>query len=506
MAQEPNNAIPAMLRKHAGKIYQMLVSISEEAFELGVSLAIMIMVERIYGQQGLGIYAYLAACLYTVRTVINFGVARHTERQTAQLSHPGQQQRMIGHSAQAMVITGLAGAAALLATAGFDTSHTRVQERLAAYVIIALILPLANLNSLKLAILHGRGLHQRVAQIRMLRHGIILGGTFLCCGIGVAPSYLLIAVLIADGVTAANLRRHLRLPPLRSTFRQMRKVFVTLRQGRAYLFTDNALDMLLNIDLFVLGLFVDAWNLGVYAEAAVLVRFFLIIPAGIRPILRRQYILATGSQDQATLRALLQRHAAILFIVHASAALIVVLNFPALLDLFFQTRGETRQAFTIFLVFLPGLIFFGPLTAQEPVYEAAKRVLGLRRLTLGVSAANLVLTFCLVPAAGVMGAAMATMLTMLIYFLLFGRNLSITPWADRFTYLVAGLGLYLIYTLLSWLSWSSAVTIWLGPVMAGLLFYVCGVFEPASPPARNRAYPPMDEDKNQTGIPIGRIP
>jgi O-antigen/teichoic acid export membrane protein len=440
----------------------------------------MIMVERQYGQQGLGIYAYLSACLFTVCAVANFGVARHTERQTARLSQTGQQQRMIGHSVQALVITGLAGSAALLATAGFDVSHTSVQERLAAYVIIALILPLANLNRLKLAILHGRGAHQRVAQIRMLRHGLILGGTFLCCAIGVAPSYLLIAVLIADSFTAVNLRRHLRLPPIKGTFRHMRNVLVTLRQGRAYLFSDNALDMLLNIDLFVLGLFVGAWHLGVYAEAAVLVRFFLIIPAGIRPILRRQYILAAGSRGQDTLRARLQRHAAILFILHAMAALIVVLNFPAVLDLFFQTHGETRQAFDTFLVFLPGLIFFGPLTAQEPVYEAAKRVQGLRRLTLGVSAVNLILTFYLVPAAGVMGAAAATMLTMLIYFLLFGRNLSITPWADRFTYLVAGLGLYLIYTLLSWLSWSSAVTIWLGPVMAGLLFYACGLFEPAS--------------------------
>lgn len=484
MAKEPYSAIAAVSLKHAGKIYQMAASISEEAFELGVSLVIMVMVERTYGQQGLGIYAYLTACLYTVCTLANFGVARHAERQTVQLPQPGQQQRMIGHCLQAMVVTGLTGAAVLLASAGFDAAHTRVQERLAAYAIIALILPLANLNRLKLAILHGRGLHQRVAQIRMLRHGLILGGTFLCCGIGVAPSYLLIAVLLADSLTAANLRRHLRLPPLRDTFRHMRNVLVTLRQGRAYLFTDNALDMLLNIDLFVLGLFVDAWHLGVYAEAAVLVRFFLIVPAGIRPILRRQYILAAGSQGLETLRSLLQRHASILFILHAMAALIVVLNFPAVLDLFFQTHGETRQAFNTFLVFLPGLIFFGPLTAQEPVYEAVKRVEGLKRLTLGVSVVNLILTFYLVPAAGVMGAAAATMLTMLIYFLLFGHNLRIMPWADRFTYVVAGIGLYLIYTLLSWLSWSNAVTIWLGPIMAGLLFYACGVFEPASTQTR----------------------
>lgn len=487
MAQETNSASPARPLKHAGKIYQLLASISEEAFELGVCLVILIMVERIHGQQGLGIYAYLTACLYAVRTAADFGVARHTERQTARLPQPGQQQRMISHSVQAIVITGLTGAAALLATAGFDSAHTRIHERHAAYVIIALILPLANLNRLKLAVLHGRGLHQQVAQIRMLRHGIILGVTLLCCRMGVAPSYLPIAVLVADSFTAANLRRHLRLPPLKGAFRHMRNVLVTLRQGRTYVFTDNALDMLLNIDLFVLGLFVDAWNLGVYAEAAVLVRFFLIIPAGIRPILRRQYILAAGSQGRETLRSLLQRHASILFILHATAALMVVLNFPTVLDLFFQTSGETRQAFNLFLVFLPGLIFFGPLTAQEPVYEAAKRVRELRRLTLGVSAVNLVLTFYLVPAAGVIGAAAATMLTMLVYFLFFGRNLSLTPWVDRWTYLSAGLGLYLIHTLLTWLSWSSTVTIWLGPAMAGLLFYACGLYVPESTPIRKRA-------------------
>ncbi len=476
----------------------MLVSISEEAFELGVSLAIMIMVERQYGQQGLGVYAYLMACLYTVRTAADFGVARHIERQAARLPQPGQRLRLIGHGFQAMVITGLTGAAALLATAGFDTTHTRVQERLAAYVIMALILPLANLNRLKLAILHGRGLHHRVAQIRMLRYGIILGATFLCCRIGIAPSYLLIAVLIADIATGINLRRHLRLPPLKGIFRHMRNVLATLRQGRSYLFTDNALEMLLNIDLFVLGLFVDAWNLGVYAEAAVLVRLFLITPAGIRPILRRQYILAAGSRGRKTLHALLQRHAAILFTLHTMAALIVVLNFPAVLDIFFQTRGETRQAFNLFLVFLPGLIFFAPLTAQEPVYEAVTDVQGLRRLTLGVSAVNLILTCYLVPAAGVIGAAAATMLTMLIYFLLFGRHLSLTPWTDRLTYLAAGLGLYLIYTLLSWLSWSSAITIWLGPTMAGLLFYSCGLFDPASTTTPNRTSSPLQRSINRT--------
>jgi hypothetical protein len=51
-------------------------------------------------------------------------------------------------------------------------------------------------------VLHGRGLHQQVAKIRMLRHGLILGGIFVCCRIAVLLSHLLIAVLIADAFTA----------------------------------------------------------------------------------------------------------------------------------------------------------------------------------------------------------------------------------------------------------------------------------------------------------------
>jgi O-antigen/teichoic acid export membrane protein len=368
----------------------------------------------------------------------------------------------------------------LLATAGFDTSHTQVQERLVAYVIMALILPPANLNRLKLSILQGRGAHQQVANLRMQRHGLILVGTFLLCRAGAAPSYLLIAVLVADSYTAVNLRRYLILPSIRDLLRQMRRIFVTLRQSRAYLFADNSLDMLLNIDLFVLGLFVTAWDLGIYAEAAVLVRFFLIVPAGIKPILRRQYIQATGPGSTQTPDHLVRRHASILFSLHAVLALVVILNFPVVLDLIFETHGETRHALNLFQIFLPGLIFFGPWTALEPVYEALNRVQRLKRLTLLVSVVNLILTFYLVPAAGVVGGATATMLAMLIYFLLFGRHLGMRHQTDKFTFLAAGMGLYLIHNVFSWLSWTGAVTIWMGPLLAVLLFYACGVFQPVS--------------------------
>jgi len=464
------------LAKHTKSAYQIAAAVGEEAFELIVALLVLIMVERAYGQQGLGVYAYLTACLYAARYMTNYGVSRYVEHQVAVVADAARQRELITHGVQAIAITALAGAILLLATAGFDSSHTRIQERVAAYVIIALNLPLANLNHLKLSILHGRGDHGGAVRLRMLRYGLILAGIFLFTRIGVLPSYLLLVYLLADILTGLSARRHLKLPPLHAALRQPASVLQTLKQGQAYLFTDNALDLMLNIDLFVLGLFVTAWDLGVYAEAAVLVRFFLIVPAGIKPILRRFYSVTAAHNHTLRLSGLMGRNSAILFSLHAGLALLIALHFSTVLDLFFDTRLAAGRSFHIFTIFVPGLIFYGPFSAQEPVYEALGQEEDLKRLTLTVAAVNFCLTIYLVPAAGLFGAAAATMVTMVVYTGLFGRRLAVARHLDKTTFLISGLGVYLIYMLFKWLAWSPVLTIWMGPLIMGVLFYACGLF------------------------------
>jgi O-antigen/teichoic acid export membrane protein len=487
MPKNPDNApaispLFAALLKFTGNPYPVLASIGEEALELVIALLVMILVERTHGPQGLGIYAYLTACLYAVRYLANYGVSRYVEREIAITTDAFHQHQLTQRGMQAHVITGLAGALLLLISAGFDTAHTQIQERMAAYAIIAIILPLANLNQFKLSILNGQGSHGRVALLRMLRHGIILGAMVVVTRMGLPPSYLIIAYLPAEIVLSARLRRYIQLPRYRTAFSQPKLVLETLKKGEAYLFTDNALDLLLNIDLFVLGLFVTAGDLGVYAQAAVLVRFFLIVPVALKPILRRIYGILSTQHQIALLTDQLRRNTAILFGLHAVLALLMLLYFPSVLDFFFDTRVAAARSFHIFIIFVPGLIFFGPFCAQEPIYEALERAEDLKGLTLVVAAINLILTFYLVPVAGFFGAATATMITMLIYVGLFGRKLDIMRGIDKATFLIAGFGLYLLYVLLSWLGWGAAITIWAGPMLLGLLFYACGVFG-VQPPA-----------------------
>ena len=462
--------------KWVAKYFQALGSIGEEALELIVALWVLIMVERATGHQGLGIYAYLAACFYAVRYLANYGVSRYIEREAALVDDPTAERLLIHRGMQATLITSLAGAALLLVSAGFDAAHTQVQERIAAYIIMAILLPLSNHNHLILSILSGKGDHGRVAGLRMVRQGIFLAAMFILTRVGVLPSYLLIAYLPAELVLHLRLRQRIEFPHLKTVFKEPAWTLQTLKKGQAYLFTDNAVDLLINIDLFVLGLFLSATELGIYAEAAVLLRFFLIVPVGLRPILRRIYGIMTARQQSARMAYQLRRNTALLFSLHAALALVILLYFPAVIEFFFDTRQAAAQAFQIFVIFIPGLIFYGPFSAQEPVYEALDRALDLKRLTMTVATINLCLTFYLVPAAGTFGAAAATMLTMVCHAALFGRRLNRVPSLDKSTFIVGGLGLYLLYVTLKWLAWPAAVTILAGPALIGILFYACGIF------------------------------
>ncbi len=476
--------LPSRLGYLAGKAYLATVAVGEEALELLITLWILIMVERAYGQQGVGIYAYLIALLYMARYIADFGVARHLEHEIAVSGQEDTgRQRLIAAGLQTTLTTGLAAAVLIVATAGFDTAHTRIEEKLPGYLLVGSILPVANLNFYKLSILQGMGRHARVAKLSMARYIMILMGMLVLTRLRVPPSFLPLAILVSELAMVVLIRRHIKLRGLKVLLRQPGRIKKTLKQGQAYLFTDNGLDVLLNLDLFVLGLFVSAWDLGVYAEAAVIVRFFLIIPVGMKPILRRRYNILAAQDEIVALKTMVRRVTAALFSLHALLAVGVLLSFPVVLNFFFDTRGEEMVSFRLFAVFIPGLLFYSAFSAQEPLYEATGQIARLRRLTLAASGTNLVLTFYLVPFAGTHGAAVATMLTMLLYFLLFGRGLAAGPVFDKPTYITAGLAVYLVYTFFDWWAPGGAGGPWLAPLMLAVVYYLIGLFGVVAPPS-----------------------
>jgi hypothetical protein len=80
------------------------------------------------------------------------------------------------------------------------------------------------------------------------------------------------------------------------------------------------------------------------------------------------------------------------------------------------------------------------------------------------------------------------MLTMLLYCGLFGRDLTPPIQLDKLTYMVAGLAVYLVYTMFDGWALGVAASYWLAPVLLWLLFYLIGMFgAPSGKPASEKA-------------------
>jgi O-antigen/teichoic acid export membrane protein len=459
------------------KLREYFLTVGEGTVELTINLVVMVLVERFYDQQGLGVYAYLLSLLFIISYISEFGIPRFTEHQIAKTDrHPDDQFEILSKSCQTVLCLSLLVASLLFLSAGYDAAHTRIAERTAAYLIIAAILPLRSLNRLKLSVLHGYGQHDLVAKLQTTKRLIFLGAMFLLLLIHVPPSYLFLAFLATEVFLTVAASVKLKLPGIWKTWIGFRSVRSTLTQGYQYLFADDALDVVLYVDFLILGFFVSSWELGVYAEASILARFFLLVPISIKPIFRHRYTLMTTQGEFQRAAMTFQRTIKTMFYLQFLLALYILLHFPEVLHTFYRTHGEELLSFKIFTILVPGLIYFAAVTSQEAVYEASEQIAVLRKLAVIIAIINIVLNIYLVPFAGGFGAASATLVSMLAYFLVFDLYLDKAHKIKKLPYLLAGAAVYFIYMLMRSLNFGLLPDLLLCPIILFFVFYFMGFF------------------------------
>jgi len=366
-------------------------------------------------------------------------------------------------------------------TAGFNTSFTQVNEKLIAYLIIAAAFPVRNINKLKLAILDGSGRHERAAILRLQRHLIFIVAVLILVSMRVPVSILVLGFLVSETGQANYARKHVRLPPLSNLWRPFRTIPRTLKQGRQYLFTDEALGVVLYMDFLILGMFVSSWDLGIYAEASVLMKMFLLIPLCLKPIYRENYCEQASLECHDDMVAGMRRKSAWIFFIHAVIGLYVLIYYPLVINSLFHFHGQKEISFRLFATLLPGLLYFSAVIPREPVYDAIDRPGALQQIIIVVAVVNTVLNFYFIPFAGHYGAAFSTATAMLIYFFTFDRGLDSVYKTNRFIYVVAGAIIYLVYSLFHYINLKPVISFWLIPLALFTLMLLTGFFNINSP-------------------------
>ncbi len=459
------------------KLSDYYLSIGQGAIDLIINLIAMIMVERSLNQAGLGIFSFILSIYFTIGYLSEFGVPGFLERAVALTGNGKTRTEATMRALAAIRLSGLTTAGLFIVTAFKDTSITRIEESAIIYVIIGLSIPFRNINRLKLSMLQGTGLHSLVSKLRTKKRLFYLGCIIFLLITGVRPSMLVIALILPEILQTIQLRREIKLPGVFKTGLQLKTAIATLKKSKDFLLTENAFDIILYLDFLILGIFISSNQLGIYSEASIIARIFLLIPVSIKPVIRNMYCNIVAKNEYNTFGLTANRISTLIFFINALIALYLLLFFQNIMNLFFITHGEELISFKIFTIILPGLLFYATAITKEPVYEALDRQKSLQSLAILIFIVNLFLNIYLVPFAGISGAASATMLSTFLFFIINEKKLNGITGTSFYSWFTAGVWIYVFYTVCQYTTNYPVLTFLFLPPALFICFFLSGFFD-----------------------------
>ncbi len=182
-----------------------------------------------------------------------------------------------------------------------------------------------------------------------------------------------------------------------------------LRESAPMLLASIAVFMYMRIDQFMLGAMAGQAQVGLYSAVVSLSEVPLVLPT---MLLRVALPAMARADDPAAADATLERLMRACFWLHSGGALVLALLAPWLVRLLFgEAYLASVGAFRVLVLSAP----FVALGVLSSAWLVLRRRTGhaLRRTLLGL-ATNIALNFVLIPAWGIAGAAVATLLAQVV--------------------------------------------------------------------------------------------
>ena len=480
MGQGSQNLTAQDVARRIDQAKSYVFSVGEAAIDIAVSLLLLILVGRSYGPGGLGVYSFLLSTFVLISFLAELGVGKYVERE---LAVGGKQDswNLLSEARGVILISGLMGGLGTLLLGKWIVGASVVAgSAWPGFCVLAVAVPFNLYSGFQTSVLHGRGEHSTASRADSVKRLVLLGSVFLLSGMRIRPDLLVTAFVFSEVAHILVVKRAVRMPSITATLKRLSAARATIREGLRYYFTHEGLRVLFFVDFFVLGFFVSATQEGSYAEASVLARLFLIIPLGAAPLYRARVYRSTEA-DHERLFVDSRKIAAWFFSFHAVVALIFLLYFPHILRAVFKVQGDLPIFFRIFSLLLPGLLLFSSTVVLEPLFNievlnTGSGEQGLNRIALRVFIINAFLNLYLIPFAGVSGAAIATTLSLMIYFFLFVRGIGSKGDIPMKAYLLSGALVYVAYHILESVNIPFLVVVPLVAIVLPILFGVVGLY------------------------------
>jgi len=495
MRRDSPNQAAKEITQRINEAKDYVLTVGESAMDIAVSILLLVLVGRAYGPEGLGVYSFLLSVFVLVSFLSEFGVGKYVERELAVGSRQDVQS-LLSETRGVILLSGLIGSLGTLLLGEWIVGVSVVARNAwPGFCVLAMAIPLNLYSGFQASVLHGRGDHGAASRAGLVKRLVLLGSIYLLSGARLRPDLLVTAFVFSEVAHILLVKRAVRMPSITSSLKKLGEAGATIRKSLQYYFTHEGLRVLFFVDFFILGFFVSAAQEGSYAEASVLARLFLIIPLGAAPLYRVR-VYRSRDIDHERIFVDSRRTAARFFTLHSVIALAFLLYFPNVLRAVFMVQGDIPIFFRIFSFLLPGLLLFSSTVVLEPLFSIGNREQGLNRIALRVFIINAFLNFYLIPYAGVLGAAAATSLSLMIYFFLFVRGIDSKGDIPMKAYLLSGAVVYVAYHILDSLRIPFLLVLLIIATVLPVMFWILGLYGERQEPV------PRSQEEGQE---IGKI-
>lgn len=456
-----------------GKLWDLHDTVGQHFIDLLVNLAAMIIVARSFNIAAFGEFSYLIALFHIVGFISEAGICDRLRNHYALAT---KNKEILRDAAGALFCTGVLATLFLLTSAAYSLSQPVTQDRFIAYILIAAAIPLRNGNRLRTTLLHVRGEHRDASRLMVKKNFAFLAVVWILSSLQLLP-LLLGSFLVAEIYQRIGLRKSTgRIKLFQPSF--FKKALSTIGQSTQHLFSGEALNLLFHTDLFILGLFTASTQLGIYAEAALFGRFFLLIPVGLRPVLHRHFASLATAGDALKFSKDVFKFRAFIFYFHTLLALILTIYFDDTVHFILGLYGSEIASYDLFTIMLPGFLFYAAIIVNESALEASGSAPFLSLISFLVISLNVVLCFYLIPFAGSVGAALSTVICLLLYFFtLCAIKITTFSRVPLIDFLVAAAVSYLLYIVLEWLNLTFYIFMFTVPPTLFLALYLLSFFD-----------------------------
>ncbi len=385
------------------KLWELHDTVGQHFIDLLINLAAMIIVARSFDIAGFGDFSYLIALFHIVGFISEAGIC---DRFRNRYSLAEKDRDILRDAAGALFCTGALTAIFFILSAAHSFSQPVTQDRTIAYIIIAAAIPLRNGNRLRTTLLHVLGEHRKGSRLLIKKNVAFLAIIWLLSSLQLLP-LLLGSFLVAEIYHRRVLYKSIGKTGLYQPF-FFTKGFQTIGQSVKHLFSGEALNLLFHTDLFILGLFTTSSQLGIYAQAALFGRFFLLIPVGLRPILHRHFAQLRAAGNALKFSRDVFNFRAYIFYFHTLLALTLTTYFEDTVHLLLGYYGSEIASYHLFTIMLPGFLFYAAIIVNEAALEGSGSAPFLSLISIITICLNVFLSFYLIPFAGPIGAALST--------------------------------------------------------------------------------------------------